>query len=218
MKFLSFPEYCHLCRKGKRTEKALRADYYVYLLYVELLNSMIKSNGISFADCDQAPAMPCPINLRCVKKKDENPMSSLSSATIVTSDSIEAKQRKFITSRLYEIKHDLKRGLARQFGIADDDTPNTAKEFIDRIKSGKYILPENMEDNCSYSAVSYIKWRDPALKADKDGYAAAKKQLDDAYATSEEMAMLLPIADAAKALQDFKSWKYEAAASTPAAV
>jgi hypothetical protein len=173
-------------------------------------------------DCKTATTKATPdfwgcVKQPCKKKKDENPMSSMSSATVITSDSIERDQRKFISSRLYDTLYARKHDLKRQFGLADDDMPTTAKEMLERVQAGKFVLPEKWNDAGAYSFFNVVRWRDPSLKEDKDGYNEARKSLLAAYESAEEAAKLLPIADATKAMQDFKNWKYEAKASSPAA-
>lgn len=162
----------------------------------------------SFADCVQAPAEPKKKCGLAFKKKEEVPMSSLSSATVITADSIEKDQRRFIVDRLNTTLYYIKRYLKRQFGLADDVAPKTVEEMLARIAAGKYVLPEKHKDLSPYCSVSYIRWRDPSVKEDKDGYLAARKALEDEFSTAEEAARLLPIAEATKAMQDFKSWKY----------
>ncbi len=176
---------------------------------------------IKFVDCNTATTKATPDFLECMqpckKKKDANPMSSMSSATVITSDSIERDQRSFISGRLYDRLYAAKHELKRQFGLADDEAPYSVKEILERIKAGKYVLPEKWEDCSGYSLFNYIRWRDPSLKEDKDGYAEARKSLQAAYEAAEDAARLSPIPEATKAMQDFKNWKYEAKASSPAA-
>lgn len=157
-----------------------------------------------FADCPPctASSKPWPGN-----KKEEIPMSSLSSATVITADSIEKDQRRYIVNRIYGIADDLRNALKKQFGLKDDDAPETMTEFAARIAAGKYVIPEKYADASAYSVMSYIRWRDPSAKEDKAGYAAAKPLLADARQAAEDAAALLPIADATKAMNDFAAWK-----------
>ena len=179
------------------------------------LDKIIYYPSDSFADCPKVASVPPTVECGWgSKKKDKNPMSSLSSATVITtSDTIERDQRRFLERRLSVLFYEHKAALKRQFGLADDAAPEKLIDILARIKDGKYVLPEKYADAYSYNLMSYIRWRDPSLKEDKEGYDAAKKVLQADYDTAEEAAKLLPITDATKAMQDFKNWKYTAPAS-----
>jgi hypothetical protein len=67
------------------------------------------------------------------------------------------------------------------FGLVDDDRPETAQELIDRITSGKFIVPEDRKNQKTWGyPLEYIRWRDPAIKRDEDGFQK--------YETSVEVA------------------------------
>lgn len=160
--------------------------------------------GYCLADCNEAPAkaMPCKKN-----KKEEIPMSAYSSATVITADSIEAKQRKTLASALYDAFRDKVTAAKKQFGLMADSSPETVKEFIQRIKDGKYTLTQDAEDAYASGFWYSISWKDPSVSVDKDGYKAAREQLDKDYKALELRIAVLPIADALTAVETYRDAK-----------
>lgn len=148
----------------------------------------------SLASCTKAAA---PVDA-CLpwKKKDVNPMSSYSTATVVTADSVELTQRRTLRDFAYEAFEAKKTAAKKQFGLVGDDAPETMKEALDRILAGKYVLTEKNADRSIYSFMSYIAWRDPSVKEDKDGYKAAKADLQAAYEKLALRLNILPLQDA----------------------
>jgi hypothetical protein len=98
--------------------------------------------------------------------------------------------------------------LAREFGMADDDAPTTFKDFLERIKKGKYVMSDKIkEDQKLWHPEQYIRWRDPAVKEDQAGYEAAlekfNKQMRD---TIDEIYVLTP-EEGLKALRKLEQFK-----------
>lgn len=123
-------------------------------------------------------------------------MSSYSTATVITADSIEQNQRRTLRNFAYEAYEARKTAARKQFGMMDDEAPQTMEELLARITAGKYVLPEKYKDSSAYSALSYIKWRDPAIVEDKAGYKAAKADLNAAYEKIQLRLAILPLQDA----------------------
>jgi len=144
-------------------------------------------------------------------KKKENPMY----VDYVTNDKhTESAKTNYLLQRASNVKYKIQEDLRIKFGLNDDETPHTAQELVDRITSGKYILPtekeaELLNDRCwPYpSAMAGIKWRDPAVKEDRAGYKAAEKQLETAFDDVHDAVMIKSNDDALAAIKEFETWK-----------
>lgn len=156
----------------------------------------------SLADCKPATAKAA---WPCKTKKDENPMNSYSSATVVTADSIERDQRRALLNTAYDVFNSKKTDAKRQFGLLGDDTPETITEAVKRIADGRFVIPEQYKDN--YASMSYIQWRDPSVKADKDGYAKAKAELTKEYEALKLRLSIIPVADGLTAVEKYRDAK-----------
>jgi hypothetical protein len=153
----------------------------------------------SLADCDNAPAKAA---WPCKKKKDETSMSySGASATIVTADSVELKQRSLLRNKAAEAFYGKRIDAKKKFGLMGDDAPETMKELMARIAAGKYVIPAKYEDK--YASFSFIEWRDPAVVKDEDGYKAARADLQKAFDKIDIRLAILPLADALTELEAY---------------
>jgi hypothetical protein len=94
----------------------------------------------------------------------------------------------------------------RFFGLADDSPPMTVKEMLDRITSGKYILNAEKygEQNPCY-LTRYIRWRDPAVKEDKEGFKVFEEKLSKATTDTRDIINIKDADIGLKALQDFEA-------------
>jgi len=119
----------------------------------------------------------------------------------------------YLNERIENINCALRDKLEIQFGLSDDTDPKTASEAVERIKAGKYVLPNR---NSDYGYRSII-WRDPSVVADKDGFLIAIEAKDKAKTAARDIVMTGTPADGLKAVQDFEAWTYTPAASAPAA-
>lgn len=138
-------------------------------------------------------------------KKEEVPMASYASAQIIA-DTTERDQREFARDRIRSIRSEKLLDLQKQFGLLDDDAPETAAEFVARIAAGKYTIDKEKMDRKDYSPSRYIRWRDPSVIEDKAGYAAAEKKLDEAYAEAKDTVVLSEISALKDAIDKFKAW------------
>lgn len=130
-------------------------------------------------------SMPVAVDSCCNQQEGNNPMN-YATATVHAATTETQDQRKYLSNRLDEIYYKLLRPLEAKFGLTDDDRPTSPKELKKRIEDGKFIikgLPDDGEDEdeddyCYYGSwAQMIRWRDPANKADHDGYATALKEL-----------------------------------------
>lgn len=177
----------------------------MYETPTHMINEMICTMN-SLAVCDPQPATPD----KCwgVKiKKDENPMNTAyATATLVNEDTSNKDKIRFLRDQLYGAYEDAKTALQRQFGLIDDEAPETLADTVKRIQDGLFVIPEKYKDKNTYGAsLNYIRWRDPKAVEDKIGYAAAKEPLKAAYQDAERTIRILTPEEGLKALQAFEA-------------
>lgn len=171
-------------------------------------------NGMNdFVDCPPPCAPTTPKKTwGCKIKKDENPMNSYASATLVTAaDTTLADERRFLRHELSDAFEKAKLTLKRQFGLEDDEAPMTLDETIKRIQDGLFVIPDKYKDQKTYGSLSYLRWRDPKAVEDKAGYKAARVTLDAEYSKAERIIKILTPQEGLQAVIDFE------AAQTPKA-
>lgn len=93
--------------------------------------------------------------------------------------------------------------LGKKFGLTDDSAPNYGQELVDRILAGKYEVKPDPWGGTN------IRWRDPSVKEDRDGFNAAMKQVDHACQKGRDIAALLTIPEGFAALEDFTEFTDE---------
>lgn len=185
-------------------------------LYAQkMMLEMIANHTHSFAPCQEAPvsATKLPWKKKIDKQEKEQDMSSYASVTNIAADTTEKDQRRYLEKRLYDISYEIKTGLKKQFGLIDDAAPLTAEDFIARIKDGKYTVDAEdlkRETWSATSAAGYIRWRDPSVVEDKDGYKAAKAAMEAEVTKVTDIIKIKTPADGLAALQAFEGWTYTA--------
>lgn len=121
-----------------------------------------------------------------------------------------ANTKYYLNNRLRNVGYDFENQLTKAFGLVDDDRPRTAKDLVDRITSGQYVLPkENDDSDYEPDAFHSIRWRNPELKADRVSYEKAWAKMDKAKVAVHDLIEVADPVVALKALQEF-----EATAST----
>jgi len=116
--------------------------------------------------------------------------------------------RPYLRDRLCNVFNDGRRALAGKFYLLEDNAPQTAKQFVERIQEGKFQLPTT-DDNgiTAYGTGPYgLIYRDPAQVADKDGYEAALKLLRDAKQEAIDVVNTLDETQSLQALKDFQAY------------
>lgn len=120
-----------------------------------------------------------------IKQEGNNPMN-YATATVQAGTTETQDQRKYLSQRLEDIYWELLRPLEAKFGLTDDERPLTPKDLKKRLADGMFVIKgikdaeddEDDEDDYFYGGwTNMIRWRDPAKKADHDGYVAAMKEL-----------------------------------------
>lgn len=128
------------------------------------------TNFFQFAPLSNQPQV-CQ-EVPCAKPKGNNPM-------YVDNDKhIESSKINYLNGRVEGIFYQKDRALEKQFGLVSDPRPSSAKELVDRILAGKYVLPDgDAATKSRYEPSDAITWRDPAVKKDAAGYEAASAVL-----------------------------------------
>jgi len=143
-------------------------------------------------------------------KQGENPMY----VDYVSNDKhTESAKTNYLLGRFTFVKDKHRQELMKQFGLYGDEPPQTAQELVDRITSGKFVLPTVDEENTTrktycwpYSPAYAIKWRDPAIKEDKPGFDATEEQLKTAALDVHDVVMIKTNDEALAAIKTFESW------------
>jgi hypothetical protein len=176
----------------------------------EYMDEILYGKPCSLADCEAtAPKKKSFFGSKApegVIKKEEIPMSAYSSATVITEAAcIEKDQRRALKDALYTAFRSKVADAKKKFGITGDESPESMKEFIARVKAGKFVLREEFED--CYPSTAYFDWRDPSHKKDKDGYKAARAELDTEYADLGLKVAIIPVEKALAAVEAYKAAK-----------
>ncbi len=159
------------------------------------------------ADCATAPATPCTKDpWPCKSKKEEIPMN-YASATVVSADTTEKDQRRYLINELYDSYQNAKLALKRKFGLTDDEAPANIVDAVKRIQDGLFVIPEKYKNNkdSSYASMSYLRWRDPKAVEDKIGFEAAKAPLKAAYTKTEREIKIFSPEKGLQSIIDFEA-------------
>lgn len=124
-------------------------------------------------------------------------------------------QRQHLRDRLSDTFRDKKTALRRHFHLEDDAPPKTPQQIVDRIKAGQYVSLKDREweDRMSSSGVlrwcdpspyAGIRWRDPKVVEDVEGFRAAEEVLDAARITVKDSIVVLSLEEGLKALREFE--------------
>lgn len=142
------------------------------------------------------------------KKELENIMSTIS----VNTNDRQDQQVRYLRDRLERVffRKDLK--ARRFFGMVDDESPKTAKDLVERIKSDNFVISkavaefEEDEDyeGSYYSAIGHIKWRSPDKKKDPEGYKEWSETNEETYDRIKDAVFVLEPAEGLKALQEYE--------------
>ena len=146
-----------------------------------------------------------PIKVNKPPKKKENTMYDFDCGCEREPMDKDARAEHYLDVRLANLVNQKDNALTKAFGLRDDDRPGTAKELIDRITSGKYVVPEERMDTSNYDPIRYFRWRDPSVKEDYAGYDAAMKNMGAAKTDVEDAINVKTKEEALAALKDFES-------------
>lgn len=102
------------------------------------------------------------------------------------------RSRQYFRSRLFNVEEQKDYEVRKTFGMLDDPAPTKPSELVERIKSGKYILPIETHPNGKTVyfnpwLISEITWRDPSVVRDEAGYKVALNKLWMARKDAEDL-------------------------------
>lgn len=149
--------------------------------------------SIDVCDCDSCSEIR-------MNKKEEN-----------MDNNIQTRRISHLRDRAESVFFTHQRNLQKKFGLVDDDAPMTANELIQRIKDGKFVIPEGKGDTryySGYNGTAMIEWRDPAVKKDRKGYDEAEKVLNKAVTELTDKIEILDPVESLKALQEFEATEF----------
>lgn len=115
------------------------------------------------------------------------------------------KQRNYLSNRLNNIAYRQDVKLRHQFNLIDDDEPYTVTELVERIQAGKYTVARPDGDGTKRSWHSNIRWRDPNVKADQDGFTNAWDSFRKTQQTVEDAIVIKDPKDALAELIAFET-------------
>lgn len=115
----------------------------------------------------------------------------------------------YLQTRVNTIDYTKDQELRKQFGLVDDDAPRSAVEFVKRIQDGKFTLKDGADKN-AYRPSEYIRWRDPSVKEDKDGYVVAENALRKMVQATVDIVNIKSADDGLTAVQALEAWTYTA--------
>lgn len=130
--------------------------------------------------------------------------------------SLAAKKLEYLNSRLQDTTYKIREDLEKAFGLVDDKAPATPSELVKRITDGKFILPKNEDQRDFYglrAVIDSIRWRDPSVKEDNDGYKAANAKLEAEAIKARDLIMVSTPENAIAAVQALENWKPEGLAN-----
>lgn len=177
---------------------------------------------VSLGNCSDAccPA-PCAQEAKDNTTKGNKPMryydehnDEYVDSSMIASKSDLAQARSYLESRLDDAAR-TKRSeeLRKAFYMDDDEAPATAKQMVERITAGKFILPTDKEEAEYLKYYSFygsapfktIKWRDPSKPADTAGYAAAVAKVHETEGDTLDVIKTGTEKEGLEALKAFKS-------------
>lgn len=170
------------------------------------LEKMANSSTVFYKTISLEPCKPWQTKTKApAQNKEEKDMCYASAATINVADNTEKDQRKYLKSRLYDAFYEKKADAKRKFGLVDDKAPANAEELIDRIKNGKFTVTPKEQRSRWEGPFEAIRWRDPSVKEDKDGYEAAKAELEKAFKEAEDVIVIKTPSEGLDAVKAFQA-------------
>lgn len=113
-----------------------------------------------------------------------------------------------LKNRLWAIEMEKENELLKAYGLKDDASPETVKDLVQRIKDGKYTVSKEYETKPSIYPAGLIRWRDPEMKEDPEGYETARKTLTKAYKDAEDEIVVLPPEKGLETLRAFQAMTF----------
>lgn len=157
---------------------------------------------LSFAPYPQVDCtVPCKSVPKCEPNKKEKTM-------YVDNDKhIESSKINYLSGRVEGIYYKKDGELRKQFGLINDETPETALEMVKRIQDGKFVIKDEHKEKRTYGdAARYITWRDPSVKEDQAGYKAALKSFEVVRQDTTDIIAIGTPAEGLAAVKALDAW------------
>ena len=155
------------------------------------------------------------LEARCTKANpvQENTMCDLED---MDSDSMtEAERtREYFQNELDNARSIVTRKANQHYGLEDDEMPHTFEDFIDRIKTGKYVVNsryanDTMKNKFShYDVGCWIRWRDPTKVQDDVGLEEASEIISKSYRKASHHIRVEDVKELPKIVEDFENTKF----------
>lgn len=165
----------------------------------------------SLADC--VPCKTVPVKpLKCVPQAYIKSMPSICQGEkeeVMNTVDYSATQRRHLTERAYTVRFEKENELSKHFGLTDTPQPKTVKEFIEFIKTDKFTVGDekNMDRKLRWSAwdaAEWIRFRDPDIKEDQDGFDAAMELVNKDYKALKDDILILEPKEGLEKLRAFE--------------
>lgn len=118
----------------------------------------------------------------------------------------EEKKTAYLLDRLESISYSKRQSLKKQFGLCDDNVPTTFTELLARIQAGKFTIKDEDKDKAAYYyGMGYIRWRDPAVKEDHEGFKKAVDAMNAAYNIASDDIRIQTPEEGLKTLRAFEA-------------
>lgn len=129
-----------------------------------------------------------------------------------------SEQRGYLRSRLSDIFWSKNSDLRKTYGLEDMDAPKNLKELKQRLADGMYSFRKNndgddYEDDYEFGwngPLHMIRWRDPAVKEDREGFDAAMKRMEEAKTKVADAIAIFEASEALAAVQEFEKQSFAA--------
>lgn len=177
------------------------------------LNTMVNWIGpeLCLEPCKPVETAPTSAAKKCSKKKetkmryyDEYNDEYVDS---LPSQSDESQKRAYLEIRVRDIEDTLLHDARKTYGLVDDGSPTTPTELVKRIQDGKFVIPKEYADKPLYDPARYIKWRDPDLKEDMEGFQGFQDRLHKEVTKTRDVVKIADPADGLKAIQSLEQFQ-----------
>lgn len=179
-----------------------------------------------FMACNASSPTPTPnfydmMEVKCSAKPCKNNVPNTKEAVMninTNAPNAELVKRDFLQTQVWQIKNRKMVEANKHFHIDDDERPLTMKDFLARIKDGKFTVRKEIMDEeadedgddeysmfDAYHPTSHIRWRDPKKPADKKGLKTVLEKINLAAQKTERELMVLEMDKALKAVETFES-------------
>lgn len=119
---------------------------------------------------------------------------------------IESSKINYLSDRIENAYYKANDKARKAFGLEDDTPPQTAEDFIKRIQDGKFMLNDETKKKNVYEPSRYIRWRDPSVKEDKEGFEADMKEFGALQQDARDAVAVLSPAEALAEVKKLDAW------------